>query len=361
MRSAVTFLVAGLLAVAAPAIAREKPGGEDRPSQGGAVARGSGGGGSSQGSSATTSSGAASASGRSSDRSSQGSRASSRGSSRDSSRSSARSSARDHQPTGAQLRHPRAGTGHGYRDRDRRYRDGYRYYRPYNRYRYGYGYYGYSGAYWAPYYYGYGYGYPRYSRGYYREAGALRLKVDPEETKVFVDGYYAGVVDDFDGIFQRLYLAPGRHEIALRLEGHRTHVFRVYVPIDQTLKIHHRMVPGEGEDRADFGGEWDDERWNEDREVRGGPAGWARYDERERDERRPVDGWGTLRLDVRPLDASIYVDGEFRGTAREARSLRLPAGAHRIEVVRPGFRTAERDVEVKTDSIADFVWELEKN
>ena len=72
--------------------------------------------------------------------------------------------------------------------------------------------------------------------------------MDPEKTKVYVDGYYAGMVDDFDGMFQRLHIAPGRHDIALKLEGYRTHVFRVYVPVGHTLKLRHEMVRGAGED-----------------------------------------------------------------------------------------------------------------
>ena len=55
---------------------------------------------------------------------------------------------------------------------------------------------------------------------------------------------------------------------------------------------------------------------------------------------------GRLRLSVQPEDASVYVDGAFRGTGREAGSLRLAPGRHRIEVVRPGYRTSEHDVEV---------------
>ena len=47
-----------------------------------------------------------------------------------------------------------------------------------------------------------------------RYDGSLRLKVKPREASVYVDGYFAGRVDDFDGMFQRLQdrigAAPGR-------------------------------------------------------------------------------------------------------------------------------------------------------
>ena len=33
---------------------------------------------------------------------------------------------------------------------------------------------------------------------------AVRLEVTPKEAEVYVDGYYAGIVDDFNGTFQRL-------------------------------------------------------------------------------------------------------------------------------------------------------------
>ncbi|MGE5126975.1 MAG: PEGA domain-containing protein, partial [Betaproteobacteria bacterium] len=72
-------------------------------------------------------------------------------------------------------------------------------------------------------------------------------------------------------------------------------------------------------------------------------------------------GAGKLKLEVRPGDASVYVDGAFRGTGREASTLQLPAGRHRIEVVRPGYRTIERDVEVTPGETTDLSVDLEKS
>ena len=69
---------------------------------------------------------------------------------------------------------------------------------------------------------------------------------------------------------------------------------------------------------------------------------------------------GELRLTVRPADATVYVDGEFRGTALQARTLWLAPGHHRVEMVRPGFRTAERDVDVSPDAPASLEVDLER-
>jgi hypothetical protein len=69
---------------------------------------------------------------------------------------------------------------------------------------------------------------------------------------------------------------------------------------------------------------------------------------------------GQLRLEVRPEDTSVYVDDEFRGTAREARILNLPPGRHTVELVRPGYAIEHRVVEVVKGERADLLVELRR-
>src|SRR5439155_20300398 len=57
---------------------------------------------------------------------------------------------------------------------------------------------------------------------YARADASLRIEATPKQAEVYVDGYYAGIVDDFDGTFQRLHAQPGQHEITLYLDGYRT-------------------------------------------------------------------------------------------------------------------------------------------
>jgi hypothetical protein len=85
--------------------------------------------------------------------------------------------------------------------------------------------------------YGYGYGAGGYAPGPGYETGAVRLKIKPREAQVFVDGYYAGVVDEFDGAFQRLRLEEGPHTIQVRLDDHEPLEFKVYVVYDRTTTL----------------------------------------------------------------------------------------------------------------------------
>ena len=87
------------------------------------------------------------------------------------------------------------------------------------------------------------YGYPPYPYPYYAvdRGSALRIEATPKEAQVYVDGYYAGIVDDFDGFFQKLRLPPGEHEVALYREGYRTVRQKVYLTTDSTFKIRYTM------------------------------------------------------------------------------------------------------------------------
>jgi hypothetical protein len=105
---------------------------------------------------------------------------------------------------------------------------------------------------WGPYYpYDSWYGYP-YGYGYdYSAIGDVRTEVTPKDTQVYVDGFYAGVADDFDGTFQRLHVAPGGHAITLYLDNYRTVTQKVYVRPDATAKLKiamEKLAPGQTSD-----------------------------------------------------------------------------------------------------------------
>jgi len=109
--------------------------------------------------------------------------------------------------------------------------------------------YGYGYGYGYPYRYGYPYGYPDWPYGYSSNiTGTVKTEITPKQTEVYVDGYYAGVADDFDGVFQGLDTSPGGHAVTLHLEGYRTVTRNIYVRPDSTYKLRETMeklAPGE--------------------------------------------------------------------------------------------------------------------
>jgi hypothetical protein len=104
----------------------------------------------------------------------------------------------------------------------------------------------YYDPYWWDYYYGYGYpsyyGYGGYGGGYaptYSESdydtGSLKLKVKPRDAQVYVDGYFTGIVDDYDGVLQRLRLRSGGHRVEVRAEGMQPAIFDVLIVAGETV------------------------------------------------------------------------------------------------------------------------------
>jgi hypothetical protein len=117
-----------------------------------------------------------------------------------------------------------------------RYYNGYYngYYDPWGYGAFGLGYFYYSPWGWNPGVYG-----PSYYGGRYQaygwDIGSVRLKVQPRDAEVFVDGYFAGMVDDFDGVFQSLKLDSGAYKIEVRKDGFEPLQFDVRVQPGRTI------------------------------------------------------------------------------------------------------------------------------
>ncbi len=127
---------------------------------------------------------------------------------------------------------------------------GYYPYHPYYPYfPYGFGAFGLGYLYYDPFWWGYGgygYGYDGYGYGssyggygYYGDdqsgRGGLKLKVEPKDAEVYVDGYYMGTVDDFNGTFQKMELEAGPHRVEIRAPGFQTITFDVRIEPNDTV------------------------------------------------------------------------------------------------------------------------------
>ena len=208
--------------------------------------------------------------------------------------------------------------------------------------------------YYRPYWYDpwYPYWYPSpyyYGAGYYDNSSSLRLQVTPRQAEVFIDGYFAGVVDDFDGTFQRLQLEPGEHELQLFLPGYRAINQRIYLQPRSTFRVKHALEPlaaGDPEPVRPVGA------------PRGqGISGSLQGPRRPAPPRAAAAGdadYGTLAVRVQPADAEVIIDGEkWEGTGGDDRLVvQLAPGPHRIEVRKEGYRPFASDVNVRPGDTA---------
>ena len=229
---------------------------------------------------------------------------------------------------------------------------------------------GYYGA------YGYpccGYSYPGYAYGAWSSA---RLEMKPRDAQVFVDGYYVGTVDSFDGVFQRLDIPAGQHDLTVYMPGYRT--WKEQVMFQPGNGYHFKgdleplppgaapdprpqptaPPPGQNNNSGAPAGNYGPPNEN----PNGGgnyvyPQGPYRQPPPPPDNggrTQPMHGnesgnFGTLNLRVQPLDASVQIDGE-RWDSPEGGSrliVQLAAGPHRIEVRKDGFRPYSTTIQVR--------------
>ena len=215
---------------------------------------------------------------------------------------------------------------------------------------------GFYRGFYHPYHLGFGQWYPYPVFGFppglypHDAAVSLRLQVTPREASVFVDGYAAGVVDDYDGVFQRLRLVPGPHEIVIHHPGHRSLRQNIYYNPGSTHTIRHRLdplLPGEPLEPQPI------PRALPAPVMPAQPGGPPAVDT----SRAPEGArFGTLALRVQPGDATVLVDGEpWKGPQTQDRLvIQLTEGPHRVRVERSGFQTFVVDVDVRAGETTSF-------
>jgi hypothetical protein len=210
---------------------------------------------------------------------------------------------------------------------------------------------------WSPGAYPYGY-FPQYD-----VSADVRVDVKPKEAAVYVDGYYAGVVDDFDGFFQRLTVSPGQHELTLYLDGYRTAHEQLNLARRAEYKLRYqmeRLPAGETSEKPALApavpppppGSYASPRTPPRGPFAppplstplapGAPPALAMS---------PGQGaasTGTIVFRVQPGGAEVLIDGErWTSSDDERLVVQLSAGRHRVEIRKSGYRPLATDVDVR--------------
>jgi len=174
----------------------------------------------------------------------------------------------------------------------------------------------------------------------------LKIVCRQRVAAVYVDGFYAGVVDDFDGVFQSLPLPPGGHRVSLYLEGFETAEFNVYLRRGANFTIRHemeRLRPGEESRRPVIAppvppppdGTYDPPRRTPPVVSTPAPP--------------PADGpVGEVEIRVQPATATVFIDGERWLSSEAGRyEMTLPAGRHRVDVTASGYKAFTTEVQAR--------------
>ena len=156
-------------------------------------------------------------------------------------------------------------------------------------------------------------------------------KTNVEKTSgVWVDGQYVGYLKELQGS-KKVLLLPGEHTISVRQNAYQDSTQTIVLQPGQTQIIHVTM------DKAATG-----------------PM-------------PPEAELATIKINVNPSRAAVFLDGRFVGHVGEFgrvwRALKVAPGTHQIRIALPGYETFQTDinplpkqkVEVKTDMVKSAI------
>ena len=209
-----------------------------------------------------------------------------------------------------------------------------------------------SSAQWGPYPYPSPYPYRYYNVD---PGAAMRIEVTPHQAEVYLDGYYAGIVDDFNGTFQRLRARPGAHEIVLYLDGYRTVHQQLYLTPKNTIKVKYAMEPLAAGEQPEARPEAPPppQMASQAPPMAPPPGMPGRGPATRRAPQGPPRGnasaYGTLAIRVQPIDADVLIDGEVWHTqeAPDRLVIEVAEGPHTVEIRKAGYRSFVTQVHVR--------------
>jgi hypothetical protein len=204
---------------------------------------------------------------------------------------------------------------------------------------------------------------PALAQWYYPAESNLRITVKPKEASVYVDGYFAGKVDDFDGALQRLHVTPGHHELVIYLEGYRSLKQQLYLSPNATRTITgalEKLSPGEAPEPEPRPTEPERMEPPPEDTYRQPPPPSQRRSGPPRSTSQPppepaqrpapaeTSQFAALSMRVEPDGVVIRVDGErWEGPSGDERLIvQVREGHHVIEAERDGYERFTTDVDV---------------
>ena len=205
--------------------------------------------------------------------------------------------------------------------------------------------------------------YPAYA---YVGESSLRINVKPPEASVYVDGYFAGKVQEFDGKLQRLHVLPGQHELVVYLVGYRSLKQQLYLGPNVTRTIEGTL------EKLGAGDEQEpepkpiapprvepppDENFPPPQSPQRGPMSRRPTAPEEPPQPPPPprasdeepSRFAALAIRVQPGGATIRIDGQqWDGPSGDDRLIiQVGEGHHTIQVERNGYEPYSTEVDVR--------------
>ncbi|NIM18353.1 MAG: PEGA domain-containing protein [Candidatus Aminicenantes bacterium] len=188
----------------------------------------------------------------------------------------------------------------------------------------------------------------------------VRLLVEPDDANVLLNGKWIGEAYEFSSFESAIRLASRNNEIIVKKEGYVEEVIDLYQYYTSNITIRLKLLkdkdytgpvkpkkPGEKPKPKDAGKK-------PKYPPKAKPPEKIPQDIEEKGQELTAVESVEVFLEVLPEEASIYINGKFWGISPKGgkiENFRLKPGKYTLEVLKPGYRTYEKELIVKDKKI----------
>ncbi len=198
-----------------------------------------------------------------------------------------------------------------------------------------------------------------YSYGDY----SIVLKVNPDDAQVLLNGKFIGEAYEFSTRASALKIRSANNELVIKKDGYieeeidldKYNMRRITITLElkpDMVLTRKTVVKGEVAPPPPPPKGKEEGKIVKEMEI---PKGEVKSS---------VTGiFAPVILEISPEESSIYVDGKFWGIAPEGgviNNFNLQKGNHRIEVLKPGYKTVQKNINVAGEKELKVIIKLEK-
>lgn len=189
----------------------------------------------------------------------------------------------------------------------------------------------------------------------------LILNIQPEDTKVVVNGRFIGEAYEFSTERTALRISRMDTQVVLKREGYREEPINIRRYASGTARVNLDMRPNPNRPYPPLKKEAKPPL-PEKKEIPEAEEQEAEKEEKEMQKKAPEIFVYTLS--IKPEASAIYIDGKFWGTSPAGdtviNNLRLKAGPHKVHVFKPGYKSYTKKFIASAKSNKKIVINLKK-
>ncbi len=187
------------------------------------------------------------------------------------------------------------------------------------------------------------------------------FRVQPDDAHILLNGRFIGETFEFSTPHSALELTSKNSEIVIKKEGYKEIMIDLHqyssrnIVIQLQMKEDHALIPEIQKEKSVPKAE------KPEYMVKTEPVKEPVTESKSQVESNLSAN--NIILEIQPADAAIYLNGKFWGIAPETgkiENLRLKSGTYTLEVIKPGYQSSKRTIEIKGQKLIKITIKLEK-